>query len=336
MRIEAPGTSDRARTVARRIRGILATLCLAACASVALADPAWPARPVRIVVGFGAGGVADVLGRYLAEKLSGYNGQSFVVENRPGAGGNIGAGAVAAAAPDGHQLMVAPGSVLSMNPSLYAKVPFGDASFAPVSLVADMAVVLVVPAKHPATTLQQLVEQARREPGRLVFPSPGAGSSLHLATELFQRTAGVSLLHVPYKSGAEAATALLSGQATGMFTNPPVVMAQIRAGSLRALAVAGARRLPQLPEVPTTAEAGLPGFDVSSWFALVAPAQTPRPIVDRLGEQVARALREPDVQRLLDLGVRPVGSSPDALAAFLVEDRRRWDEVIRAAGIRLD
>jgi tripartite-type tricarboxylate transporter receptor subunit TctC len=121
-----------------------------------------------------------------------------------------------------------------------------------------------------------------------------------------------------------------------MFTNPPVVMAQIRAGSLRALAVAGARRLPQLPEVPTTAEAGLPGFDVSSWFALVAPAQTPRPIVDRLGEQVARALREPDVQRLLDLGVRPVGSSPDALAAFLVEDRRRWDEVIRAAGIRLD
>jgi len=300
-------------------------------------DKAWPTKPVRVVVGFTPGGVADVLGRYVCEKLAKYNGQAFVIDNRPGAGGNIGAGIVARANPDGYQILFTPGSVLSMNPSLYSKVPFDTDSFAPVSLLADMAVVLVVNAKNPARNLGEFIGAAKGEPGRVLFSSPGAGSSLHLSVELFQRVAGVSIQHIPYKGGGEALTAVLSGQASGMFANPPFVMSQIKAGSLRALAVAGSERLPQLPEVPSTAELGLRGFDISSWFGVVAPSRTSRALVQQLSNQIAQALREADVQqRLTDLGVRPIGSGPDEFAAFLTKDRAKWDSVIRAAQIRLE
>ena len=297
----------------------------------------WPTRPVRVVVGFGPGGTADVLGRYVCEKLAKYNGQAFVIDNRPGAAGNIGAGIVARAGGDGYQLLLTPGSVLSMNPSLYSKAPFELDSFAPVSLVADMAVLLVVHAKNPAKSVTELISAAKRDPGKTLFSSPGAGSSLHLAIELFQRTAGVTIHHVPYKSGGEAVTAVLSGQATGMFVNPPVVMPQIKAGTLRALAVAGATRLPQLPDVPSTLEAGVNGFDITSWFGVVAPANTPPSLVERLSSQIATALHESDVQqRLVDLGVRPVGSQPQEFAEFMKTDRAKWDRIIRAANIRLE
>ena len=291
-----------------------------------------------MVVGFGAGGgVFDVLGRAITEKLSQYNGQPFLLENRPGAAGSFGAGVVARAEPDGYQWLFTPGSVLTMNPSLYSKLPFDDDSFAPVSLLADMAIVLVVHAENPAKNLSELVAAAKRDAGKMFFASPGAGSSLHLALELFQRTAGVSIQHVPYKSGGEMETAVLSGQATGLFSNPPQVMSQIKAGKLRALGVAGSTRLPQLPDVPATAEAGLAEFDMSSWFGLVAPAKTPRALVDQLSTQVAKALREPDVQqRLVEFGIRPIGSNPDDFAAFLKKDRAKWDGIIRAANIRLD
>ena len=297
----------------------------------------WPTKPVRVVVGFGAGGVADILGRYVCEKMAKYNGQPFVIDNRPGAGGNIGAGIVARANPDGYQLLYTPGSVLSMNPSLYSKVPFDADSFAPVSLLADMAVLLVVHPKNPAKNLSEFISAAKRDPGKALFSSPGAGSSLHLSIELFQRTAGVAIQHVPYKSGGEAVTAVLSAQVTGMFMNPPVVMSHIKAGTLKALAVAGSSRLPQLPDVPTTAEAGLTGFDIASWFGVVAPANTPPSLVKQLSTQIATALREPDVkQRLVELGVRPIGSSPEELAEFLKKDRAKWDGIIRAANIRLE
>ena len=297
----------------------------------------WPTKPVRVVVPFGAGGVADVLMRPLADKLGKFNGQTFVIDNRPGAGGNIGAGIAARANPDGYSLLFAPGSVLTMNPSLYTQVPFDADSFAPVSLLADMAVLLVVHPKNPVKNVGELISAAKREPGKLLFASPGAGSSLHLAMELFQRTAGVSLQHIAYKSGGEPVTSVLSGQTTGIFVNPPVVMSHIRAGTLRALAVAGSTRLPQLLDVPTTAESGLAGFDVSSWFGLVAPAKTPPAIVTQLNTQIAKALREADMQqRLVDFGVRPIGGTPDAFAEFLRKDRAKWDGVIRAANIRLD
>ncbi len=317
----------------------LAALNLACVAQAASTESgqAWPTKPVRVVVPFGGGGVGDVLMRPLADKLSKYNGHTFVIDNRPGAGGNIGAGIAARANADGYSLLFAPGSVLTMNPSLYTQMPFDAESFAPVSLLADMAVLLVVHPKNPAKNVGELISAAKRDPGKLLFASPGAGSSLHLAIELFQRTAGVSLQHIAYKSGGEPVTSVLSGQTTGIFVNPPVVMSQIKAGTLRALAVAGATRLPQLPDVPTTAESGLAGFDVSSWFGMVAPAKTPRAIVTQLNTQIAKALREPDLQqRLVEFGVRPIGGTPEEFDTFLRKDRAKWEGVIRAANIRLD
>lgn len=338
MNIDVCGGNHNRRVALRRGLAILGvTAAITGSPSANAAPQEWPAKPVRVVVGFAAGGAADVLGRLVCEKLSRYNGQNFLVDNRPGAAGNIGAGIVARANPDGYHLMLAPGSVLTMNPSLYAQIPFDSGSFAPVSLLADMAVMLVVHPKHPAKNLGEFVAIAKREAGKMNFASPGVGSSLHLATELFQRSTGVTLQHVAYKSGGEAATAVLSGQATGIFTNPPVVMSQVKAGMLRALAVAGSKRLPQLPDVPTTAESGLESFDISSWFGMVAPAKTPRPLIVRLSTQIAKALREPDVQgKLTELGVRTTGGSPDEFAEFLIKDRAKWEGVIRAANIRLD
>ncbi len=295
----------------------------------------WPTKPVRVVV-TAAGGIPDLLARAVGEKLAQYNGQPFVIDSRPGASGNIAAGIVARANPDGYQVLFTPGSVLAMNPSLYKEMPFDTESYAPVSLLADVAVLLVVHAKNPAKNLGEFIAAAKREPGKMNFSSPGAGSSLHLTTELFQRVAGVTVQHIAYK-GPEFVIAVMSGQATGMFANPPAVIPQIKAGTLRALAVAGAKRLPQLPDVPTTAEAGLAGVDVSSWFGTVVPAKTPRKVVTQLSTQIAKALREPDVQqRLVDLGVRSIGSSPEEFAEFLKKDRAKWDGVIRAANIRLD
>jgi tripartite-type tricarboxylate transporter receptor subunit TctC len=322
----------------RKVLVLAALGATATWARAAETEQAWPTKPVKIVVGFAGGGVFDVLGRSVAEKLAKYNGQAFVVDSRPGAGGNVGAGVVANAEPDGYQLMFTPGSVLTMNPSLYARVPFNAESFAPISLMADMPVLLVVNQKNPANTLGEFISAAKRDPEKpLFFSSPGVGTSLHLAIELFLRNAGLAIQHIPYKSGGEAVTAVLSGQVTGMFANPPFVMSQIEAGTLRVLAVAGSKRMPQLPDVPTTAEAGLSDFDISSWFGLVAPAKTSSAIVTTLSAQVATALREPDVrERLVKLGIRPIGSDPGDFAEFLRKDRAKWESVISASKIRLD
>jgi tripartite-type tricarboxylate transporter receptor subunit TctC len=281
--------------------------------------------------------VADILIRPVAEKLLRYNGQPFVIDNRPGAGGNLGAGIVARAGPDGYQLLFVPGSVLTMNPSLYSKVPFDADSFAPVSLMAELAVILVVHARNPSGSIEEFIAAAKREPGRLFFSSPGLGSSLHLGIELFNRTAGVTLQHIGYKSGGEATTAVLSSQVTGIFANLPLVISHIKAGTLKALVVAGSSRLPQLPNVPASAESGLANFDMSSWFGLVAPAGTSHKIIDSLSVQVAQALVEPDMtQRFTETGVRVIGSDPGRFANFIQKDRTKWEGVIRAANIRLE
>jgi tripartite-type tricarboxylate transporter receptor subunit TctC len=292
---------------------------------------------VRVLVPFGAGGVADIVIRPVAGSLARYNGQPFIIDNRPGAGGNLGTGMIARAAPDGYQLLFVPGSVLTMNPSLYRRVPFDADSFAPVSLMVEMPVMLVVHARNPATNVEAFIAAAKRESGRLFFSSPGPGSSLHLAIELFNRTAGVTLQHVGYKSGGEATTAVLASQVTGLFANPPLVTSHIKAGTLKALLVAGPSRLPQLPEVPASAELGLANFDMSSWFGLVAPAGTPRKIVDSLSAQLAHALAEPDIQqRYTEAGVRVIGSDPVWFSSFIQNDRNKWESVIRAANIRLE
>ena len=299
---------------------------------------AYPAKPVRMVVPFGPGGTPDLLARAIGEKLSKNLGQPFIVDNRPGAGGNTGAAIVARADPDGYHMLMMPGSVVSINPSLYAQMPFDPAvAFAPVSLVADMPIVLVVNARNAAKDIDQFIQITRRESDKPAFSSPGLGSTLHLTSELFQRAAGITIRHVPYKSGGEAVTAVLSGQVAGTFTNLLLVHSHLKAGTLRALGVGSAARMPQLPEVPTIAEAGLPGFEATSWAGVMAPARTPRPLVQQLSSQIAKVLREPDVQtRFSEMGVRLVGNSPDEFADYMRKDRVKWAEIIRTANIRLD
>lgn len=310
---------------------------LALASTTSLAQ-AWPTKPVRIVAPFAAGGLADVLARAVAEKLTVSMGVPFIVENRVGAGGNIGADAVARAEPDGYTLLLSSAGILTINASLYATMPFdAKTAFAPITVIADMPMLMLVRSDFPAKNLSEFIVTAKRDPGKLFFGSPGNGTTGHLGMEMFQSVAGVSIAHVPYKSAAEAVTAAVGGQTSGMFDNPPTVLSQVRAGTLRALAVTSAQRLPQLPDVPTMAEAGLPGFEASSWFALVAPARTPQAVIDRLYTETAKALQSPDMQeRFGKLGARLVGNRPDDFARFIVTERAKWDGIIKKAGIRLN
>jgi len=301
------------------------------------AQGAYPSRPVKIVAPFAPGGLADVLARATGERLQRSLGQPVIVENRPGAGGNVGADAVARAEADGHTLLMSSAGILTINEFLYPKMAFDPrTAFTPVSIVADMPMLLVVRADLPARDAREFMALAREKPGGLFYGSPGHGTTGHLGMELFMHATGLKLQHVPYKSAAEAVQAALAGQTAAMFDNPPTVMAQIRAGGLRALGVAASERIAQLPTVPTLAEAGVPGFEASSWFGLVAPAKTPAPIVERLAADTAAAVRDPEMQkRFGELGARLVGGTPAQFAQRVVTERASWGEVIRSAGIKL-
>ena len=298
----------------------------------------YPTKPVRVIVPFGPGGMPDLVARAVGERLSKSLGQPFIVDNRPGAGGNTGAAIVARATPDGYHMLLTPGSVITINPGLYARMPFDPAvAFVPVSLVVDMPIILVVNARYPAKDIAQFIQIARRDSDKTAFSSPGVGSVLHLAGELLQRAAGVTMPHVPYKSGGESVTAVLSGQVAGTFTNLPVVYSHLKAGTLRALGVGTTSRMSQLPDVPTMAEGGLRGFEVTSWAGFMMPARTSRELVQELSGHIAKTLREPDVQaRFTEMGVHLVGSTPDEFAGFIRMERMRWEEVLRSANIRLD
>ncbi|HEY1289376.1 MAG TPA: tripartite tricarboxylate transporter substrate binding protein [Burkholderiales bacterium] len=313
---------------------IAAALLGLALATQLLAQP-YPARPVKIVAPFAPGGLADVLSRAVGERLQKQLGQPFVVENRPGAGGNVGADFVARSDADGYTLLMSSAGILTINEFLYSRMPFDPASaFTPVSVVADMPMLLVVRSELPVRDVREFMALAKRQ--ALFFGSPGYGTTGHLGMELFMHATGVRLQHVPYKSAAEAVQAALAGQTQAMFDNPPTVMAQIRSGGLRALGVAAKARIPQLENVPTIAEGGVAGFEASSWFGLVAPAKTPRPVIEQLSAETARALKDPEVQgRFEKLGARLVGNTPAEFAALVELERKRWGEVIRAAGIKL-
>lgn len=316
-------------------RRALLAAALAVTAGLAHAQ-AWPTKPIKIIVPFGAGGIVDTLARTTGTKVTGYTGQPVIVENRLGAGGNIGGEAVAKADPDGHTLLLTAGNVMAANQYLYAQMPFDAATaFAPVSLLADMPVALVVPVESPAKDLAGLIAYAKREQGKLFYSSPGVGTSIHLAMESLQQATGATVQHVAYKGAPDAVTAVVTNQANMMFADLPLVLPQIRAGKLRAIAVAGDARIPQLPDTPTVSEAGVKGFAASSWFALAAPGKTPRATVDLINAAFVRALREPDVQKpFLDLGARLVGNSPDQFAAFVAQERERYGALTRAAGIK--
>jgi tripartite-type tricarboxylate transporter receptor subunit TctC len=295
----------------------------------------YPSRPVRLVVPFAAGGPNDIIARLVGGRLSEALGQPIVVENRPGAGGNIGTDFVAKAAPDGYTLLSAgPGSLI-INP-LLGSVPYDTArDFAPVSLMASAPNVLVVHPSLPAKSVKELIELARARPRHLNYASGGPGSTPHLSGALFAVMAGIDIVHVPYKGTGPASADLLGGQVQMAFFGIPPLLPHIRSGKLRALAVTGKRRSPELPEVPTVHEAALPGYEVSPWYGLLAPAGTSRAIITRLNAEVARVVRSAEMrEKLASQGAEPAGGTPEDYAAVIRADTATWARVIKDAGIR--
>lgn len=300
-------------------------------------QPAWPSRPVRMVVPFPPGGLADSVARPLVARLTTVFGQPFVVDNRPGAGGNVGAEAAAKAEPDGHTLLVGSLGPLAVNAWLFPSLPFDPRAFAPVSLLIQTPKVVVVNPARPWRTLEDLTAAARAAPGRLSAGSAGNGSSLHIALELYKQAAGVDVTHVPYRGAAAAVTDLVGGRLDLLIDNVPNILAQIRAGAVRPLAAATEARLPQLPDVPTTAEAGLPALRFGTWFGLVAPPGTPAEVTRRLAEAVDAALRDPEIGgRLAEQGAVPGGGTPEAFGRFMEAEREKLEPVVRGSGMRAD
>jgi tripartite-type tricarboxylate transporter receptor subunit TctC len=298
----------------------------------------YPSRPVKIVVPFPAGGSNDIVARVLAQKLTERNGQSFFVENRGGAGGNIGAEAVASSEPDGYTLLPTAPPPLTINAALYKDMRYDPSgAFAPVALIASVPIVL---AMHPSlgiNSVQELIARAKAKPGTVFFGSSGNGSTNHLAGELLKSMTGIDIVHVPYKGAAPAMNDLVAGHIPMMFDNIPAVLPQVRAKTINAIAVAGSRRASALPDVPTVAESGVPGFDASAWFGLVAPAKTPAPILAKLESDVETVLKMPDVQKRFDeLGAEPGAVSGADFGKFLANETTKWTKIIRESGAKVD
>jgi len=306
------------------------------CCIVECAAQSYPAKPVKIVVPWPAGGGTDTVARIVGQKLSESLGQTFIVENRPGATGMIGAEFVAKSAPDGYTLMAATPPLIYTT-SLYPKLRYDPlADFAPISMLVMMPNFLVVNPALPARSVKELIALAKAHPGKLTFASSGNGSGGHLTAELFRQRAGINILHVPYKGTAPAVNDTVAGQTDMMFADPSCVPL-IKAGRLRALAVTASRRAYTLPEIPTLIESGLPQVEVWNWYFMMAPAAVPHEIVQRLNTEIVRILREPDVKdRLLELGLDPASSTPQALGDFMRSERDRWATVIKTAGIKAD
>ena len=299
----------------------------------------YPVKPVRILSGFAAGGAADIIGRLVAQRLSDTWKQPFVVETRPGAAGIIAAEAVAKAAPDGYTLLVGTMTTHGIAPSLYKKLPYdviGD--FAPVALIGHIPLVMSVGNSIPAASVDQFVALAKAAPGKYSFATAGGGTPPHLTGELFRSRFGLDLVHVPYKGTAPAVTDLIGGQVSMTIDGLTVQLPHIRAGKLKALAAASAKRIATLPDVPTFAELGYPELQVSLWYSLFAPAGTPRPIIAALNAEVAKMLTVPEVrQRLAELAVEPGdGGSPEQFGAYVQSEIRRWGQVVQQVGVKLD
>lgn len=310
--------------------------------AVALATPAahaaYPERPIRWIVPFPAAGAMDNIARTLGEEMSQTLGQSIVVENRPGAGGNIGAELVARSPADGYTMLIVANG-MAVNPALYRKLSYDPIKdFAPVSLLAVVPNVLVAnKAKTTAKTVPEVIASAKSQPGKYTYASAGNGTSIHLAGELFTSMAGVELLHVPYKGSGPAVTDLLGGQVDYMFDSITSAKPHIDAGKLTAIAVTTSKRSAALPNVPTVAEAGLPGYELSPWFAAFVPAGTPPAVVETLNRAMVEALRKPAVQkRLAAIGAEPIGSTPAELKQHLAKETDKWGKLIRSRGIRAD
>jgi len=314
-----------------------ALLLLTLVCAGAAAQTGYPAKPVRFIVPSAAGGGTDIIARALAQKLSESLGQPFVVDNRPGAGQMIGIEMAAKSSADGHTILMA-ASTLAINPVMYKKLSYDPLrDFAPITQAASLANVLVVHPSLPVKSVAELIAYAKQRPGQLNFASAGVGTSPQMSIELFKSMAGIDMVHIPYKGTSPGVVDLLAGQVSVMAPNLLTALPHIKAGKLRALAVTSAKRSEGLPEVPTIAESGLPGYDSTQWYGVLAPAGTSRGIVVRLHDEIVRALRAPEVmQRLAADGAEPVGSSPEEFAAFIKSEIDKWARVASAAGIRAE
>jgi len=307
------------------------------------AQTAWPAKPVHMVVPFAPGGTTDLLARAIAPELSRVFGQPFVVDNKAGAGGNLGAEAVAKSAPDGYTLLMGTVGTHGINRALYPKLPYDPiADFAPITLVASVPNVMVVNVDVARTnainTVQDFIKLAKSRPGKFNMASSGNGTSIHLAGELFKSQTGVFMTHIPYRGSGPALLDLVGGQVDVMFDNLPSAMQMIKSGKLKALAVTSTTRSGALPEVPTIEEAaGLKGFEATSWFGLLAPAGTPADVVNRLQQEVARALNIPAIKdKMLSQGAIPSGNTPAQFAALIDSEHKKWAQVVKVSGARVD
>ncbi len=338
----SPASSDKAAR--RLLLTALASAALGAGLPVA-AQSAWPTKPVRLVVPFAPGGTTDILARAMAVELSKAFGQPFVVDNRAGAGGNIGADIVAKAAPDGYTLLMGTVGTHAINKWLYDKMPFDPVKdFVPVSLVAGVPNVMVVNADKAKAqginNVQDFIQYAKRNPGKLNMASSGNGTSIHMAGELFKTMTGAYMVHFPYKGSGPALMDMVGGNMDVMFDNLPSAMQQIKGGKLKALAVTSAQRSPALPDVPTVEQAGGPalkGFEASSWFGLLAPAGTPMEIVNHIQQEVAKAIKSPAVnEKLLAQGAIPSGNTPQEFARLIDSELKKWGPVVKASGAKVD
>ncbi|QIL74391.1 tripartite tricarboxylate transporter substrate binding protein (plasmid) [Diaphorobacter sp. HDW4B] len=316
----------------------LAAVTTALACSGALAQTDYPSRQIRVIVPFPPGGASDTLGRMVAQQLSTAWGQPAVVENRPGAGGNIGAEAGAKAAPDGYTLTLAAAGFMAVNPTLYPKLNYDSAKdFQPVSLLVKAPLLLVVNPKVEANNVREFIQLAQRSPGKITIGNGGAGTAQHLGGVNFGLSANVDVAHVPYKGSAPATNDLLGGVTDAQFDNLVTLVPFVKSGKLRALGVSSKQRVSALPDVPTLDEAGLPGFEDGTWYGIVAPKGTPKPIVDKLNAELHRMLAQPETQqKLLSMGLEPAGNSPSDFGALIHSEISKYRAVIQKANIKLD
>ncbi len=317
-----------------RLQTVLALALLAPAPALA---QTWPDHSIRLVVPFPAGGPTDIIARVVGQAMTEALGQPVVIDNRGGAGGVTGTDQVARAAPDGYTLALSSAGALSISPSLQ-RMPYNSTKdLAPITLVAKVPELLVVPASSPAKTLEDLIALAKAKPGAYNFASTGPGGMPHLAAELLKATAKIDMVHVPYSGAAPAVTDLLGARTEMMFADIPVLLPHVKAGTLRPLAVGSAQRVPMLPDVPTTSEQGLPAVAAENWYGIVAPAATPPAIVAKLNATIVAALRSPEVRdKLVPIGAILVGDTPEEFKAYILSEEKKWAEVVRVSGAKLD
>jgi len=318
-------------------QGASAAIALAFLVATAAAQD-YPAKPIKLIVPFPPGGGTDISARTVAGRLSEGGRWTFVVENKPGAGGNLGVEQAVKSPADGYTMVIGQTSNLAINPALYAKLPYDPLrDLSPIVLLVSAPVVLVVTANSKYKSLADLIAAAKNDPGAITYASPGNGTVSHLAGELLQRAAGVKLTHVPYKGAAQALSDTLGGQVQSFMSSVPSALAQVKGGRLRAIAVTSAKRSPELPAVPTIAESGYPGFEANTWYGLLVPAGTPAPIIALLNAEVNRVLAMPEVRaRLASEGGDTLGGSPERFATFLAAEHAKWGRVVRESGAKVD